>query len=55
MKTIKQIKELAEHVVKGIQTGLNSPEGSANQELISGVRDNFLPFFQFNIEGNTGG
>lgn len=53
MKTIKQIKELAEHVVKGIQTGLNSPEGSANQELISGVRDNFLPFFQFNIDASS--
>ena len=46
MKTIKQIKQLVEHIAV-------STNGKEEIELINSVRDNFLPQFQFNIDASS--
>lgn len=52
MKTINQIKLLVEHLVNSLYATTTNKDvsGSADNNIIDDVRNNFLPLFQFNIE-----
>ena len=43
MKTIKQIKQL-------VESFLTNSDSTSNNSLLTSVRDNYIPLFQFNIE-----
>lgn len=43
MKTIKQIKQL-------VEIFSTNSDSTSNNSLLTSVRDNYIPLFQFNIE-----